>query len=134
MAGGAERRLTDDFSREWARRVRDGHWRIAERAAENGTVWVCWWNKNHHFDAANPPPADTVVCGLIDGLELLEWLGRHPDWWEIGEWSDERYAGPVTITEAGRAALANRAAYDMEDVHGGLTEPGYVVTPAEAQP
>lgn len=129
-----EKRLTDERSREDARQLRDSQWDFAEKVAKLGTVWLCWWNKNGHFDEHNPAPADTVVHSLIDGVELLDWLKRHPDWWEIGEWSDERYAAPVTITAAGREALAHRELYDMEDVHGGLVEPGYVVTPAERSP
>lgn len=130
--------LKSKADREMARRMMDWNWGFAERVAAAGTLWVCWWNKNRHHDRS--PDAqysdgsgyrnDLLVCGLIDGMELLDWLNSHPDWWEIGEWSDERYAAPVKITEAGRLALASREKYDMEPLHGGLVEPGYVVTPA----
>ena len=102
-------------------------------------LWICWWNKDRHH---KPSPRaqyadgsgyrdDLLVCGLIDGMELSEWLNSHKDWWVIGEWSDERYAAPVTLTDAGRVALANRELYDMEPVTGGLAEPGWVATPAK---
>ncbi len=52
------------------------------------------------------------------------------DWWVIGDWSDQRYAAPVSLTDAGRAALANREQYDLEPVTGGLVEPGWQATPA----
>jgi hypothetical protein len=116
--------------REQARRMRDQQWRFAERVAAAGTLWVCWWNKNRHHD--KDVPSDLMVCGLIDGCELLEWLGTHPDWWDIGEWSDERYAAPVRLTDAGRAALASRHLYDMEPVTWGMVEPGYQAVPLPA--
>jgi hypothetical protein len=112
-----------------ARRMRDYHWSIADRVAKLGTLWVCWWNKNHHHRA--PYAEDIHVCGLIDGMELLEWLKSHPDWWTIGEWSDERYAAPISLTDAGETALANREVYDMEPVTGGLVEPGWQAKPAK---
>ena len=124
------KRLTSKHERETARRVRDGQWAFMEKVARLGTVWVCWWNKNRHHDYKTAPD-DLLVCGLIDGCELLDWLHSHKDWWIIGEWSDERYAAPVSLTDAGRLALQNRHLYDMEDLHGGLVEPGFVVTPAE---
>lgn len=127
------REITTPEGREMARRIRDHHWSIMQRVADAGTLWCCWWNKNRHFDARRPAPADTLVCGLIDGMELLEWMESHTDWWVIGEWSDERYAAPVTLTDAGRAALASRALYDMEPVTGGLVEPGWRATPAEGE-
>lgn len=121
--------LTGDTMREIARAMRDSQWKTADHIAERGTLWICWWNKNRHH--MPPYPDDLKVCGLIDGMELLEWFGSHEDWWEIGKWSDKRYAAPVSITEAGRAALAQRHLYDMEPVTGGLVEPGWICTPAE---
>lgn len=106
----------------------DGYWEFMDLVARHGTLWACWWNKNGHHAPENRP-TDLYVCGLIDGCELREWLNRHEDWWVIGEWSDERYAAPVSLTDTGRAALANREQYDMEDVTGGLVEPGWVATP-----
>ena len=81
----------------------------------------------------NTPP-DVWVCGLIKGMEILHWLEAHPDWTQIGEWSDERYAVPVHITDSGRDALANRERYDMEPVEGGLVEPGWQVIPLDPSP
>lgn len=131
--------LTDKRDREMARRMRDSQWAFAERVANLGTLWVCWWNKNRHH---GPSPSaqyadgsgyrdDLLVCGLIHGMELIAWLHSHENWWVIGEWSDERYAAPVSITELGRAALANREPYDMEPVEGGLVEPGWQAIPLE---
>lgn len=122
----AERKLlTSDNDRAMARRMRDEQWRIADRVLALGTLWVCWWDKGHRHDEHKPE--DLAVCGLIDGMELLEWLSSHPDWWIIGEWSAERYAAPVSLTETGRAALLERAKYDLEPVTGGLVQPGWVI-------
>ena len=126
--GGERKHLEDDMWRDMARRMRDHHWNFAERAAKHGTVWVCWWDKDRRH-REEPQPDDLEVCSLISGMELLEWLKSHEDWWEIGEWSDERYAAPVTITTAGRAALENRDKYDLEPVTGGLVEPGWQAIP-----
>ncbi len=123
------KKLTSRRAREDARRTRDWQWEIADRVNRLGILWCCWWNKNRHFNERNPAPADTLVCGLIDGCELLEWFGQHPDWWSIGEWSDERYAAPVSLTDAGRRALADRERYDMDPVTGGLVEPGWQAIP-----
>ena len=126
------RTLTDADSRERARRMRDSQWAFADRVAAAGTVWVCWWNKNRRHDTSKALPDDLLVLCLISGMELLEWLNAHPDWWAIGEWSDARYAAPVSLTEAGRAALAQREKYDLEPVTGGLVEPGWQATPIES--
>jgi hypothetical protein len=133
------KRLTAKRDRAMARRMRDQNWAVMERVAALAPkpLWICWWNKDGHH---RPSPSaqyadgsgfrdDLLVCGLIDGMELCEWLRSHNDWWTIGEWSDERYAAPVTLTDAGRAALTNRAAYDMEPVTGGLVEPGWEAIP-----
>ncbi len=125
------KRLKSRVDRQMARRMRDQQWAFMEKVAKLGTVWVCWWNKDRHHDEKTAPP-DLVVCGLINGMELIEWLHSHPDWWVIGEWSDERYAAPVQLTEAGRDALAEREKYDMEPVTGGLVEPGWICTPEAA--
>ncbi len=115
--------------RRRARAMRDEQWAFAELVNSQGTVWVCWWNKNRHHDERTAP-ADLVICSLISGMELLTWLKSHPDWWQIGEWSRERYAAPVQLTDAGRAALSARDIYDMEPVDYGLVEPGWRATPA----
>jgi hypothetical protein len=124
------KRLTSRQDREDARRMRNGQWKFMERVFEMGSLWVCWWNKNRHHDYDSCPP-DLYICGLIDGCELIGWLNSHKDWWTIGEWSDERYAAPVSLTPAGKEALFNRAPYDMEPVTFGLTEPGWIATPAK---
>jgi hypothetical protein len=115
--------------RAMARRMRDHHWQVADRIAALGTLYICWWNKNCRLK--EPYPEDLIVCGLIDGMEIIAWLNSHPDWWVIGEWDDARYAAPVSITDAGRTALAEREKYDMEPVEGGLVEPGWICIPAE---
>lgn len=122
------KKLTTKHWRETARRARDEQWVFAERAAEFGTVWACWWDKDRRHKGKELPRDLFVFC-LIGGTEMGDWLNRHPDWWEIGKWDDARYAAPVHITEAGRAALANRAAYDMEPVYGGLVDPGWQAIP-----
>jgi hypothetical protein len=119
--------LASDNERQMARRIRDGQWDLMERTAKLGTLWFCWWDKARRHD---PPADDVLVTGLISGMELLDWMKRHEDWWIIGEWDDARYAAPVQLTDAGRAALAERAKYDMEPVYGGMVEPGWVCTPA----
>jgi hypothetical protein len=121
----------DAESQAMARRMRDGHWAFADKVLEQGTVWFCWWNKARRHVA--PYPADVVVTGLIDGLELLDWLKGHEDWWIIGEWDDARYAAPVQLTEIGRRALAERHLYDLEPVNWGLVEPGYTAVPAPVE-
>lgn len=124
------KRLTSLRHRAMARRMRDHQWEIADRVAKLGTLWICWWNKNRRHDTSQPLPDDLLVCGLIDGLELLEWFGTHMDWWSVGPWSDERYAAPVRLTDTGRAALGEREKYDMELVTGGMVEPGWAAMPA----
>jgi hypothetical protein len=113
--------------REMARRVRDGQWKFMEKVHALGTIWWCIWNKER-----KPELADEYRNCLLSGMELNEWMSTHPDWWEIGEWSDDRYARPVRLTDVGMAALASRDVYDMEPVTGGLVEPGYIVDPLPA--
>ena len=121
------RRRTDYASRKMARHMRDRQWAFMERVARLGKLWVCWWNKNGHHTEEKP---DLLICGLIDGMELIEWMNSHKDWWVIGRWSDKRYASSVRLTDAGRNALGEREKYDMELVTGGLVEPGWCVMPA----
>ena len=128
---GEPRVLTSESHREMARRKRDRHWAFADRVLKHGTVWVRWWGKKPRHQSNEPLPDDLEVLGLISGLELLGWLNSHKDWWEIGEWCDERYAAPVCLTDEGRQALQNREQYDMEPVVGGLVEPGWQCIPAE---
>lgn len=127
------RELTDDRARQMGRWARDTQWKFADAVLEHGTLWFCWWNKNRHHPEEGRPD-DLWVSGLIVGMEILDWLRRHDDWWVIGKWNDARYAAPVSLTDAGRAALADRERYDMEPVYGGLVEPGFVVVPAERAP
>lgn len=128
----APRELTDDGAREMARRIRDNQWKTLEQIAEYNPLYICWWNKDRYHDWEEGPD-DLKVCGLIDGMELVAWLKSHPDWTVVGEWSDERHAAPVSITDAGRHALANREIYDSEPVVGGLVEPGWQAVPSEME-
>lgn len=124
------KKLTSPADREMARHMRDWQWGFMERVARQGTVWCCWWDKAGRYrDKDNPPPDDLLVCGLIGAMELLDWMGRHKDWWIVGEWSDARYAAPVSLTAAGKKALAERDRYDMEPVYGGMVEPGWQAVP-----
>ena len=52
-------------------------------------------------------------------------LKTHSDRTIIGEWSQERYAAPVHITDRRRATLENQRLYDIEPVQEGLVEPGW---------
>jgi len=111
--------------RAMARRMRDGQWDFAERVAATGTVWFSPWDKERRTELA-----DELRCCLISGVEMLYWLDQHPEWWEIGEWDHSRQARPIRLTAAGRAALVDRAKYDMEPVYWGLVEPGRQTIPA----
>jgi hypothetical protein len=112
--------------RQRARADRDRQWGFMEQVARCGTVWFCPWDKARRHDMKNLPP-DVYVSDLFDPLR--DWMGRHTDWWIVGEWSEEKYARAVQLTHAGRAALANREKYDMEPVYGGLVEPGWKCVP-----
>ena len=128
------KQLTSPERRRGARYMRNRQWQFMARVVESGTIWVCWWDKKGRYSgryAKEAPPSDMMVCGLIDAMEWLAWFKSHADWWVIGVWSDERYAAPISITEAGRAAYADRTRYDMEPVIGGLVEPGWMAIPAE---
>lgn len=122
------KQLTSNHDRAMARRIRDHQWAFMDRFTKHRLVWVCWWNKNRHHDVEKAPE-DLLICSLISGLELLEWMNSHKDWWIIGEWSDERYAAPIQLTDVGRTALAERDKYDLEPVTGGLVEPGWQAIP-----
>lgn len=126
------KKLNSPHYRAIARRIRDSHWEFAERVAREGLVWVCWWNKDRYHDRDNLPKDLEVFC-LMTGMELVEWMKKHPTWWKIGKWSDKRYAAPVRLTPAGKRAVRKRKKYDMEPVTGGLVEPGWETTPARAQ-
>ena len=127
------KRLVSDYDRECARSWRDMCWGYMERAIQCDPLWVCLWNKNHHFSKEEQDAqSDLLVFGLIDGMEFLEWIDSHPEWWIKGEWSDERYSFPLTVTTVGREAFAHKELYDDEDVTGGLMEPGFICAPASS--
>ena len=108
-----------------ARAIRDEQWRFMERVEELGGVWWTPWNKSRRQQLAD----EQRDC-LLSGMERREWFDAHPDWWAIGEWSSEREACLIELTEAGRTALVQRHLYDMEPVTGGLVEPGWSCVPA----
>ncbi len=119
-----EKRLTTKADRMDARRTRDSQWEFMERVAREGVVWVCPWDKKRRHGA------DGVHSeGLLCWPDFSSWLESHKDWWRPGRWSERRCAFSVRLTDAGRAALSQRELYDMEPIHGGLVEPGFVVTP-----
>lgn len=122
------RKLTDRESREHARAVRDRQWRFMERCAEHEPLWFCVWDKRGREEGP-----DEWLDGLITGLEIQDWITRHPKWFVYGEWNEERYAAPVTLTDAGKRALRNRSAHDMKPVFGGLVEPGWQAIPTPRQ-
>ena len=119
--------------RDVARHIRNAHWRTQERMAEHDPLWCCWWDKAGRYDTrrgyGQEPPADVELFGLIGAMEFGAWMRKHHDWFVCGEWSDERYAEPVRLTEAGRVALAHRELYDMEPVEGGMVAPGWQCVP-----
>jgi hypothetical protein len=123
------KRLTSREARRIARCTRDFQWTFMEKCAEFGTLWFSPWNKYRREEL----PGELRCC-LLTGVDVLNWMGAHPDWFVEGEWNDARDARPISLTAAGRAALANREPYDMEPIHGGLVEPGYIVTPAKERP
>ena len=122
------KRLRDATSRQEARATRDYHWSIMERIAATGTLHISLWNKY----GLEKRPDELLMC-LFSGQEFADWVRRHRDWFVIGKQEVDRYTNPVRLTKSGRAALANREPYDMEDVHGGLVEPGFVVRPASSK-
>lgn len=115
--------LTTPEDQAMARYIRDGQWAFMRRVAELGTLWWCCWNKR-----GLPEGPDESRMSLLSGMQLGTWLQMHLEWWEIGGWDERRYAQPVSLTPAGRAALAEHDGYDREPVTGGLVEPGWLVT------
>lgn len=118
------KKLTSRRDRQTARYTRDFQWKFTEKVAEHDPLWFCVWNKKKL-----PEGPDEMRCCLLTGMDVLSWTDAHKDWFVFGEWSEERYALPVRLTDAGRLALAEREKYDMEPVNGGLVEPGFIVTP-----
>lgn len=115
--------------RKHARASRDYQWHFTERVAELGTLWFTPWEKNRR-----PQGPDEWRDGLLTGMDIVRWYSQHPDWFVVGEWDNDRAARPISITDAGRAALANRAQYDMEPYAGGMIEPGWVAVPTPSVP
>ena len=111
-----------------ARRIRDRQWKLMERMIEHGTLWICPWNKRRL-----PESEDEYRSCLLGWNEMAEWFTRHSDWFEIGEWDDDRYAYPYRLTDAGSQALTERHKYDREPVYGGLVEPGWMAIPASLE-
>ena len=106
------KKLTSHKEREIARYVRDCQWLLMEKIAEYGTFWFCVWNKTGREQAE-----DELRCCLLTGMDYLDWIGAHKDWFIEGEWNDERQAIPLQLTEAGRVALQNRHLYEMEPMN-----------------
>lgn len=125
LAAMKPKRLTDRSSRRTARFQRDSQWEFMERVAREGVVWMCPWDKYGRHKNGD----GVYVFGLLGSEAFFHWLGKHKDWWKHGRWSEKRCARSIRITAAGRKALKHRARYDMEPIHGGFVEPGYVVTP-----
>jgi hypothetical protein len=149
------KRLTDKDSRMMARRERDSQWGFMERVAREGVVWMCPWDKysKHGRRCINTwchtrirdgekkqcpackavmdtvPDDGVYVYGLLGSNEFHHWLSAHKDWWKHGRWSEKRCARSIRITPAGLRALKNRHRYDLEDISGGMVEPGYIVRP-----
>src|SRR5690606_5897134 len=114
-AGMKPKKLTSKRDREAARWTRDRQWEFMERVAKHGTLWFCVWNKY-----GRPEAEDEWRDGLLTGMDILDWMKRHRDWFVIGRWNDGRYAQPIKLKPPGRRALQNRHLYDMEPIHGGL--------------
>ena len=119
------KRLTKKFDRDDARRMRNKHWLFMEKLRDNGGIWFCPWDKyGKHKDGKDGVEVD----GLI-GWGILDWVRKHRDWFKRGRWSDKRCAVRYRLTGAGLIALEHWQQYDMEDVEGGLVEPGWICTP-----
>lgn len=119
------KRLTDKLDREAARRTLDGHWDFVRRLAREGIVHFCVWNKYHHKEQRNE-----ARHGLIDGLEVLEFVRQHRPWFGSGAYDLKRNTRPMWLTARGRRAL-RRQAGRPEMVYGGLVEPGYKAMPLD---
>ena len=122
------KKMTDRDARERARLIRDRQWRIMEKADKYGAVWcrtASRWLE---------PKEDEEHYGYIAAEELFAWFRElHPDWLIVGARDETRKAYPITLTDAGRAALANRDTYNMEPVYGGMVEPGWQAIPLESE-
>jgi hypothetical protein len=119
------RRITSLLSRQIARRVLDGHWDFVRRLARQGVIHVCLWNKYRHKEGRNEDRH-----GLIDGLELMEFVRQHRAWFGYGAYDRQRNTFPMWLTERGRRAVSTHADRP-QIVLGGLVEPGYQVMPID---
>lgn len=119
------KRLSDIGARQVARRVLDGHWNFVRRLAREGVVHVCIWNKYHHKTRRNEQRH-----GLIDGLELMEFVRQNRAWFGMGAYDRGRNTFPMWLTDRGRKALRTRADRPQL-VLGGLIEPGFQVMPID---
>jgi hypothetical protein len=122
------KQLNSIKDRRVARRVRDTQWHFMERCRDCNPLWWCVWNK-----ARKPTLDDEWRSGLMDGMELLDWIESHFYWFDVGEWDDGRYARPVRLLPAGQEALKHHELYDLDPVRGGLVEPGYESIPLPAR-
>lgn len=113
--------------REYARDTRNWQWKFMERVDSAGTLWFSPWNKDKREQGLD----EWRDC-LIGGLEIISWVANHEDWFIKGEWDDTRAARPIQLTPAGKAALTNRAPYDLEPVVICLIEPGSIAIPTPA--
>lgn len=98
-----------------------------ERMQEHGTLWICPWNQR-----GLPEKEDEWRFSYMGWVTLSYWFEEHAEWFEVGEWDEDRYACPYRLTAGGIKGLANRQKYDMEPVRGGLVGPGWTCIPAEA--
>jgi len=97
-----------------------------ERIFECRVLWYCCWNKRHL-----PEAQDEMRDDLMSGMDILDWIRKHRRWFLKGKWNEERYAFPIRLTRLGKEAMFKRERqYDMEPIHGGLVEPGFIVVPA----
>lgn len=149
--------LRKKSERMFARRKRDAQWALMERIAEEGVVWMCPWDKYHRHGRRcscrycdcrqfsqvaqgwrcnscgtvmpKVPDDEVYVFGLMGANELFAWTSSHKTWFKWGPWVEKRCARSLRLTAAGRDALQHRELYDMEPIHGGMVEPGYIVVP-----
>lgn len=119
------RRLNDRFSRQIARRTRDGQWDLMRRLARQGIVHICTWNKKRRPEGRN----EIRYC-LMGWFEDAAFIRAHRNWFGRGPWDDARDTFPMWLTPAGRAALKGLPD-DRKPVFGGLVEPGYQCIPLD---
>lgn len=101
------------------------HWDFVRRLARQGVVHFCVWNKYHHKEQRNE-----ARHGLIDGLEVLDFVRQHRPWFGRGAYDRKRNTFAMWLTARGRIALRSRTDR-AEMVFGGLVDPGYQVMPMD---